>query len=278
MYKLNKYSASKYFLYSRTTRTCIKEISEEDYDSLKSTFGTLKKLENVLLSYQNVYYSKNQFDKIKNQVLKSADLDEAYSLGAYTLSSYSLISRALVDNLKFLNKTIKNRDVSKLLAKYENNINNKILKMIRNYSQHNAIPIDNVRRIYNGVDSTIEYLVDRDKLIDSMLDREKKPKLITNIKRSFEKEIKFEILIDIWQKELDKLMHEILVLYGKIFPKKEVKTIIKYIDDILNSGKHKVDSIFEGNPIHSGEGYCYVDLYGIDREKLIVLLDYIVVK
>lgn len=275
---MNKYPASKYFLYSRTTRTCIKEISEEDYVSLKSAFGTFKKLENIMLSYQNACYSKNQFDKIKNQVLELADLDEAYSLGAYTLSSYSLISRALVDNLKSLNKTIKYRDASKLLAKYEDNINNKILKMIRNYSQHNAIPIDNVRRIYNGGVSTIEYLVDRDKLIDSMLDREKTPRLITNIKRSFEKEIKFELLIDIWQKELDDLMHEILVLYGKKFPEKEVKIIIKYIDDFLNSGEHKVDSIFEGNPIHSGEGYCYVDLHGIDRDKLIVLLDYIVDK
>lgn len=262
----------KYFIHSSNTNTHIVEIQKEQYLRLKSLFNKLRGLENILLSYQNVIFVKDNYDRMNKQIIESADINKGYSLGAFMLSSYSFMSRALVDNLKSLARRSKNNQATVLLEKYEKDIDNTLLKIIRNYSQHTAIPIDNVRKTYDVLESTtsIEYLLNRDKIIKGIIIKTKEYDTIPKLKKHFEKEIDFNSLIAQWQKNLDVLIHESLIIYGASLPSKEVECLRKQLSFfLLDYGSHKVDSIFKEKDSWFSEKYV------IERDKLLVLLDYI---
>ena len=108
----------KYFIHSSNTNTHIVEIQKEQYLRLKSLFNKLRGLENILLSYQNVIFVKDNYDRMNKQIIESADINKGYSLGAFMLSSYSFMSRALVDNLKSLARRSKNNQATVLLEKW----------------------------------------------------------------------------------------------------------------------------------------------------------------
>ncbi|KAF1303018.1 hypothetical protein [Candidatus Enterococcus willemsii] len=188
------------------------------------------------------------------------------------LSSYSFMPRALVDNLKLLARRSKNNRATVILEKYEKDIDNTLLKIIRNYSQHTAIPIDDVRKKYDILKSTtsIEYLLNRDKIIKGIKIKTKEYDTIPKLKKNFEKEIDFNSLIAQWQKNIDALVHESLIIYGASLPSKEVECLRKQRSFfLLDYGLYKVDSIFKEKDSWFSEKYV------IERDKLLVLLYYI---
>ena len=93
------------------------------------------------------------FEKHINSKENKYDINEIHTTGLYHITSLVLFLRLFIDNSKSYSTKVSSE--CKLFIKNRENPSIKILKALRDYSQHYHLPVENTHRVYDIFNETM---------------------------------------------------------------------------------------------------------------------------
>lgn len=122
------------------------DISMEDFNILKEFHKDFLHFSKIYEAFNNSNLSyKNLFEFVDNDVSdENLSLKKDSSKIKYLTLSAIIFSRLLIDNLKHFSKELKNKKMEGIIYEFEKKNEYKMMKVLRNYTSHNSIPIDDI--------------------------------------------------------------------------------------------------------------------------------------
>ena len=132
----------------------LRELNKDDFDSLKNYHLDFLKFSNVYGCYKNFKVSEQKLkDFLENQKFESS-LDTLFYEMRYLFSANILFGRIFVDNVKSFVEQLKFNDLKKEIKIYEKRDELRMMKLLRDYSQHFSSPFDDLEQVVSFTENT----------------------------------------------------------------------------------------------------------------------------
>lgn len=137
-----------YFSFDKDNNQLLFELTFEEFQDFDSIIDSYKKYKNILLGYDFVDISYNQYKSFYDGLVEKKEYsiisDNDYRMAAYHITQYIMFAKTYIE---YCSNYINQMDKSEsLITEHQNVLKNfsiKLLNAIRNYTMHLAIPFDN---------------------------------------------------------------------------------------------------------------------------------------
>lgn len=154
-------------------RDLIKEITKEQYDNYKIFNTKLEEYSNIFDCFINLRRSESTINNYLKEISENEQktINEIYSDCKYLFLINIMFGRILIDNIKAYCKMINKRELKKHIYEIEKKDEFKMLRVLRNFGQHYALPFSNLKIESNVIinETTIDILINS-KIIKNNLD------------------------------------------------------------------------------------------------------------
>lgn len=132
----------------------LKELNKDDFDNLKNYHSDFLKFSNIYGCYKNFKVSEQKLkDFLGNQKFENS-LDNLFYEMRYLFSANILFGRIFVDNVKSFVEQLKLNDLKKEIKIYEKRDELRMMKLLRDYSQHFSSPFDDLKQVVSFTENT----------------------------------------------------------------------------------------------------------------------------
>lgn len=143
-----------YVLEDTKNRMKISEITIQEYRVIEEFYPKYKWFESVMGAYKNYILSYQDYSFFYDSIISSTaelDLQSIHDRGTYLLTSNIILSRVFIDNVKSFIKQTGLKSIRKPLNIITYSHEMKLIKALRDYSIHFALPIKDTTRIYDAI-------------------------------------------------------------------------------------------------------------------------------
>lgn len=212
-------------------RDLIKEITKEKYANYKIFNKKIEEYSNIFDCFINLKRSETVIDNYLKDISKNKQktINEIYTDCKFIFLINIMFGRILIDNIKAYCKKIKRRELIKYIYKVEKKDEIKMLKVLRNFGQHYALPFSNLKIEEDLINdkTTIDFLINL-KIIknSSNLNRADK-NYIYNLRDE-------EISISTYYKMWMTCLNEVFIKIKKDFSDRNAKLINPLLLDLFS--------------------------------------------
>lgn len=247
--------SKKYKIIDTLSRVEFGELKQCEFESYKQFVKKYKWFENVFFSFELANKSVKQFkdfEKHINSKENKYDINEIHTTGLYHITSLVLFLRLFIVNSKSYSTKVSS-ECKLFIKKTEKNPSIKILKALRDYSQHYHLPVENTHRVYDIFNETMttKFIITKSDLLKN---KENKRNLAI-IEQYPDDEINIGEKIDEWFQSITLLMENILEEFTSNISE-ETKNILRNKFGWIQSKdkKYFLNSVVE-------EGEYYPEIY-----------------
>ena len=199
----------RYFIVN-DCRDLIKEITKEQYDNYKIFNKKIEEYSNIFDCLINLQRSEIVIDNYLKDISKNKQktINEIYTDCKFIFLINIMFDRILIDNIKAYCKKINRRDLIKYIHKVEKKDEIKMLKVLRNFGQHYALPFSNLKIKEDLINdkTTIDFLINL-KIIKNSSNLNRADK--NYVKKLREKEISISTYYKMWMTCLNEVFIKI---------------------------------------------------------------------
>lgn len=223
----------KYYVYDKQKKTVTEEITRVEYDILINFMKKYKYYENLYYSFLCSNDSIQDYKRLLVEINKKkldSDINRVHKLGIYNITSMVLMLRLFIDNTKSYNKKTSSIEGEKAVFKLESLYEIKLLKALRDYTQHYSIPVTNTTMTFDLLkeEMNVNFTINKEELLEN---KENK-KNIATLKTIATKEITFSDLVDLWEENTKELMESITRDFVRNIPDKPRKLLVEKFNPV----------------------------------------------
>ena len=152
----------RYFIVN-DCRDLIKEITKEQYNNYEIFNKKVEEYSNVFDCFINLKRSEAAINNYLKEISKNEQktINEIYSDCKFIFLINIMFGRILIDNIKAYCKKINRRELIKYIHKVEKKDEIKMLKVLRNFGQHYALPFSDLKIKEDLINdkTTIDFLI-----------------------------------------------------------------------------------------------------------------------
>lgn len=136
----------RYFIVN-DCRDLIKEITKEQYNNYEIFNKKVEEYSNVFDCFINLKRSEAAINNYLKEISKNKQktINEIYSDCKFIFLINIMFGRILIDNIKAYCKKINSKELIRYIYKVEKKDEIKMLKVLRNFGQHYALPFSNLK-------------------------------------------------------------------------------------------------------------------------------------
>ena len=152
----------KYFIVN-DCRDLIKEITKEQYNNYEIFNKKIEEYSNIFDCFINLKRSEAAIKNYLKEISKNEQktVYEIYSDCKFIFLINIMFGRILIDNIKAYCKKINSKELIKYIYKVEKKDEIRMLKVLRNFGQHYALPFSNLKIEKDEINdmTTIDFLI-----------------------------------------------------------------------------------------------------------------------
>lgn len=132
----------------------LKELNKNEFDNLKCYHSAFLKFSNIYGCYKNFKVSEQKLkDFLENQKFENS-LDNLFYEMRYLFSANILLGRIFIDNVKSFVRQLNLKGLNTDIKSYEKRDELRMMKLLRDYSQHFSSPFDNLKQEVSFTEDT----------------------------------------------------------------------------------------------------------------------------
>lgn len=161
--------SEKYKIIDALNRVEYGKLTSSEFESYKKFIKEYKWFENVFFSYELANKSVKEFktfEKHINSKENEYDINGIHITGIYQITNLVLFLRLFIDNTKSYSNKV-SHNCKAFIKDTEKNSSIKLLKALRDYSQHYHLPVGNTHRVYDVLNEimTTKFIITKSDLL-----------------------------------------------------------------------------------------------------------------